>query len=1295
LNKRIGAAFIIMLFALGIVSIPVSAHFTLGDLTATYRFHANDYDKHVAGVVGYVWPGMGYTSAATSLGIAKPDYPGYQSPYPGWNPGQQGTGYGGATGTGATGYPSAWYQLDSNNYAPFGAILANTIKPGTAFASTWWGNPTIEGLPLEQANSRGDLLFGFNATGLSAQMGLNYTELFLFVPPEFTNIKASRVVTSWTNNYDSIRVDRANLDRNLDDWFSLYAPGWTCVRVRADRGYYYNTSYTSPVDGTTVYGGQKDPALGAGIWYYPRVMNFTQKNEWYYLSLNDVIAPAISGRYFFKVAFRSCNETIVNRVQAGATAGNGMQDWFFNAGSYIEWMPIENWPVLTVKGEIDPAIVTGFIKFGGWNTTLYGQNVTLPGRVRAVGIADDPYTGKTLGKPVEARGYFNQTARGHYEVEGVAPGVYDIYASCAGYPEMKIASGVKIQKGQSYHIDGYLTPGAVVHGTAYSKCGTGEVVWGTDQNIRIEIYAASKTTAAEVEAVKPASTMDALAEDVTKAYDSGSLTKTKKMPVTWSPNVGTTFGQPSTYIASPLTAHYILKSSAAVTEIQFPWYFPKVIAGYTETAATWPFTPYNTAMSKLGYDAYGVGPKQKWTTGAGTSFFWRFGDRGKYGAPSDWSGMVPQYNATWTNGLPAGQYYVRGWTLGYVQLQADGVTFEHAPFTIASAEFPGDIDVPFDLRKSSTITKYIHFHAVPGTLVELGTGAAGTTNQYLPRNLGYKIGLGKPSTTAYAWRVRVYATDSAGFDWGYTGSLYTPTGNYPAPISGRDESTLTGRSYGIPPGDYKLRDLVEGWVQDPAEFWVSVGLCGTSLVFSNHVYRGVGFNVTLFAKDWEHPTVDQPWKYDNDLAYVGVYKDGALVGLMWSYTKKTAKAVPINITNWYDDRHMVDTAASIAWDTGLYELKAFVYGYVQKKPVQIYATRGSLADILIKVEEGAQIPVTMKFKHESIYDNFHWNSSMRVRVFNDANNLVGEYLTSDPWHGYLGYDSATGVTSQDPFKVKTGYTLATSPLDDHEMNYVPGVTTTLNFTICGIPDLRKQLNKGYGTNSLDPVFNIAQAGWKSSTVVGPYGIDAAPNYMGTWRVEVDVVPWYGPAAGYTTTTKGTFFPFPPGVLYGESPRGMGVGGTYIPENHYGPWALNFPIVAPSNHLGGEASLYFELDLRGSMSGQVLGYTWCDDWRPTSWASVVFTGADGKVVEKVSSFDGRYFAYLPTGQYSMTIQHGGYVSPKTSVYNSDGGSGLRNFPLERANVPIPEFPVAAVVLAFSLAASLFILRRRRK
>ncbi len=53
-------------------------------------------------------------------------------------------------------------------------------------------------------------------------------------------------------------------------------------------------------------------------------------------------------------------------------------------------MPAENWPVMLVKGEVDPGIIEGTVRYGAWNQALYNFPIQLPGRVRAVGIADDP-----------------------------------------------------------------------------------------------------------------------------------------------------------------------------------------------------------------------------------------------------------------------------------------------------------------------------------------------------------------------------------------------------------------------------------------------------------------------------------------------------------------------------------------------------------------------------------------------------------------------------------------------------------------------------------------------------------------------------------------------------------------------------------------------------------------------------------------------------------------------------------------------------------------------------------------
>jgi hypothetical protein len=138
-------------------------------------------------------------------------------------------------------------------------------------------------------------------------------------------------------------------------------------------------------------------------------------------------------------------------------------------------IPVENWPVLLVKGEIDPGIVEGTIAFSSWDPDLYGKAMPLPARVRLVGTAMDPYTGELTGRKVEARGYTNASANGHYEVEGVAPGIYDVYASAAGYPETKVASGITVYPGQSVHLDIALNPGAIIHGKIFAKHGFGDV----------------------------------------------------------------------------------------------------------------------------------------------------------------------------------------------------------------------------------------------------------------------------------------------------------------------------------------------------------------------------------------------------------------------------------------------------------------------------------------------------------------------------------------------------------------------------------------------------------------------------------------------------------------------------------------------------------------------------------------------------------------------------------------------------------------------------------------------------
>ena len=200
--------------------------------------------------------------------------------------------------------------------------------------------------------------------------------------------------------------------------------------------------------------------------------------EWYYVRLNGVVAPEIAGKYFLKILLR----------MTGSSAYSYPSTSDPPSISNV-YMPVQNWPVLLVKGEVDPAIVYGTVRYGAWNSTLYNQPVPTSGTVRAVGRASDPYTGALTSRPVEARGFFNESARGHYEIEGVAAGIYDVYASAAGFPEQLISSGVQVLKAQSLELNGYLNPGPVISGRVFSKSGFGEVAWTGLKPIRIEIYA--------------------------------------------------------------------------------------------------------------------------------------------------------------------------------------------------------------------------------------------------------------------------------------------------------------------------------------------------------------------------------------------------------------------------------------------------------------------------------------------------------------------------------------------------------------------------------------------------------------------------------------------------------------------------------------------------------------------------------------------------------------------------------------------------------------------------------------
>ncbi|MFH0849070.1 MAG: carboxypeptidase-like regulatory domain-containing protein [archaeon] len=1304
LRKTGYAFFVVVLLTLGMIAVPAQAHFTLGIYKGTRDYHDTDFDgaqgAHIPGLTGYVFPGAG--PATTPFpgmlnqipGVGLTGYPGYQSLYPGGNP---------------PGSDQKWLQADASAYAPFGAILTSTVDPQRPFSLNKLnqllhnGNPTIWGprdneigaLPIEH-EVRGELIFAVNYT-LPKVNGIpqwpstpyRFDRMEIYIPPEFQDIDTVYVVASFTNSWGNIdNINHTDVDA------ITFPNRWTRIRVNSD------SAMTGLTTGRYIEFGNK-----------------TLGDVWAYIRVNNVVAPTIAGKYFFKIALRN--------------QANGEYIWLGTPGSpYHTFLTngVPNWPVLLVKGEVDPAYVDGVIRYGGYSGVLYyGEPIKLAGRVRLVGQAINPFTLEPTGRPVEARGYFNSTANGHFEVEGVAPGIYNIYASAAGYPEKLIQQDVQIMKGQSYHVDCYLAPGVVIQGEVFSKCGSGEVPWMTwqenpndgvtTQDIKIEIYSTKHLRGKQVDCL---ATTEAL---------------------TWSP------------VSTKQKAGATLLGGWGDITIGFPW------PGYGGKYAN-------------GFDPDGVGPPQKWQVSSSqTSFQFKFGDKGLYGAPTMLDGHVPQLNATWIDGLPPGRYEVQAFTYGYVQTKLDGTTFETVSFSVPADEWPGDISVPFDLHLSSYVAKTVHFHDVAGTMQEKpipGNAAAGEN-----RTLHLEV-LDKQDSV-WGWKTKTVLA----------GSLSTTI--YSRGIRGQTMSywgSGWGRNYGIFSGTYTVKAYMWGYVEQAFET-VNMGLCGSPCEISDHMYRGATFNVTFYSSDWQHPTNRKAWKYPEEYIYLQIWKDGVqLTGYLqgrayckmgeqyWDPDGNTfthdGRSVPFgafgkvrssfrvkqgnytlskgiswaqkqsSFANLYYEGQEANkhTDADVGYyptsfESGVYQFVGLTYGYVmQAKPFYAYSSKGSVADIPITLVPGLQIQLTIRFKHESIFEHLRFNSSVRVRVFYDqCAPLVGEWLTSNSINGTSSaFNNAGQVIKGDPPGILPrslnsvgavygpGFSLQGTSSNGgavlESVNYVPRSTSMLNITICGLPDpytTGSGRNTGalYQMRAYDRIFDVSP--WtpgEFGAPGAPYGIPARPLYNGGYFVEAEVVPFGRDIDNrHATSASGIsiydgWYPPVTGLLYGESsaidPR-TGTSYDWSPcKNHIGPYRQRVHVSIPTGFMGGGASAIFELDLLGSMKGIVYDYTWCDDWRTTSWVKVIFSGLAGTFT--YYTYDGYYDAYLPAGRWKMDViawnpDGEGYKTKSYTIAVSDGQVGGYNVYLEESRIPIPEFSTALAVVASTITAAICILRRR--
>ncbi|MCW4032774.1 MAG: carboxypeptidase-like regulatory domain-containing protein [Candidatus Bathyarchaeota archaeon] len=364
--------------------------------------------------------------------------------------------------------------VQQNYYSPDGAILTDTtgdiwfyINVSSPININWdeWSDPDGGGPAAADFQPHSKWFYIAIPPEFGVPEGWNGPDTEVWNSPTTENSgygDASSVITSITNDYRYIQVGKFKESH-------MFTPGWWFVRVSAPAvewpaGVNYPPNVTPwPGVGMTnsnwLYPAFRDP------WYdrqvapasFPTEVVGDQTQLWnssglYWVRVKGLTAPSIAGKYFFKAFWTS--EYI-----------NGWYETY-------ESIDPRNYPALVVKAEVDPAYIAGRVIYGAHTAyyygLFYGEGVDVPGKVIAEGTTAE-------GRHVVGIGYFNTTADGYFEIEGLAPGTYTITAHALGMVPYTLPQDITVFAGQSKFLTISVQPAFKIATTVFSKCPSGPI----------------------------------------------------------------------------------------------------------------------------------------------------------------------------------------------------------------------------------------------------------------------------------------------------------------------------------------------------------------------------------------------------------------------------------------------------------------------------------------------------------------------------------------------------------------------------------------------------------------------------------------------------------------------------------------------------------------------------------------------------------------------------------------------------------------------------------------------------